>query len=81
MISYHGIMNITCQLWPIVLAQGGSLRRQLLSDLTIIEIAEKYNVQPLQIALAWTIRSNNVIAIPKAVKEEHVLANAQAATI
>jgi len=38
-------------------------------------------VQPLQIALAWTIRSNNVIAIPKAVKEEHVLANAQAATI
>jgi diketogulonate reductase-like aldo/keto reductase len=63
------------------LAQGGSLRRQLLSDPTIIEIAEKYNVQPLQIALAWTIRSNNVIAIPKAVKEEHVLSNAQAATI
>ncbi|MCM3168590.1 aldo/keto reductase [Peribacillus frigoritolerans] len=63
------------------LAQGGSLRRQLLSDPTIREIAEKYNVQPLQIALAWTIRSNHVIAIPKAVQEEHVLANAEAATI
>jgi diketogulonate reductase-like aldo/keto reductase len=63
------------------LAQGGSLRRQLLSDSTIHDIADKYNVQPLQIALAWTIRSNNVIAIPKAVQEEHVLANAEAAAI
>ena len=57
------------------LAQGGSLRRQLLNDPTIHDIADKYNVQPLQIALAWTIRSNNVISIPKAVQDEHVLAN------
>ncbi|WP_404409670.1 aldo/keto reductase [Jeotgalibacillus malaysiensis] len=63
------------------LAQGGSLRRQLLSDPVILEVAEKHNAQPLQIALAWTIRSNNVIAIPKAVQEEHVIANAQAAAI
>ncbi|WP_404441932.1 aldo/keto reductase [Sutcliffiella horikoshii] len=63
------------------LAQGGTLRKQLLNDPTIHDIADKYNVQPLQIALAWTIRSNNVIAIPKAVQEEHVLANAEAATI
>ncbi|PLT33543.1 aldo/keto reductase [Bacillus sp. V5-8f] len=63
------------------LAQGGSLRTQLLNDPTIQDIANKYNVQPLQIALAWTIRSNNVLAIPKAVQQEHVLANAEAATI
>lgn len=63
------------------LAQGGSLRRQLLTDPTIQEIAEKYDAQPLQIALAWTIRSNHVLAIPKAVQAEHVWANAQAATI
>lgn len=63
------------------LAQGGSLRRQLLTDPTIQEIAEKYDAQPLQIALAWTIRSNQVLAIPKAVQAEHVWANAQAATI
>jgi diketogulonate reductase-like aldo/keto reductase len=63
------------------LAQGGSLRKQLLTEPTIIQIAEKYNVQPLQIALAWTIRSSNCIAIPKAVQEAHVLANAEAATI
>jgi diketogulonate reductase-like aldo/keto reductase len=63
------------------LAQGGTLRRQLLSDPTIIQIAEKYHVKPLQIALSWTIRSNYVMAIPKAVEKEHVLANAEAATI
>ncbi|WP_085993132.1 aldo/keto reductase [Oceanobacillus senegalensis] len=63
------------------LAQGGSLRRQLLTNPVIQEIAEKHNVQPLQIALSWTIRSNNCLAIPKAVQEEHILANAEAAAI
>lgn len=63
------------------LAQGGSLRKQLLTDPTIREIANKYKVKPLQIALAWTIRTNDVIAIPKAVQEQHVIENAEAATI
>jgi diketogulonate reductase-like aldo/keto reductase len=35
----------------------------------------------LQIALAWTIRTNDVIAIPKVGQEQHVLENAEAATI
>jgi diketogulonate reductase-like aldo/keto reductase len=38
-------------------------------------------VKPLQIVLAWCIRSNDVIAIPKAVSEEHVRENAAAAAI
>ena len=63
------------------LAQGGSLRKQLLNDSTLREIANKYAVQPLQIALAWTLRSNKVIAIPKAVQEKHIIANAEAALI
>ncbi len=63
------------------IAQGGSLRRQLLSDAAVLDIARKHNVQPLQIVLAWCIRSNHVIAIPKAVQEEHVVANAAAASI
>ncbi|MGG3574507.1 aldo/keto reductase [Bacillus gobiensis] len=63
------------------LAQGGSLRKQLLSDDNVNKIAEKYNVSPLQIALAWTIRSNHVIAIPKAVQEQHVYQNAEAAIV
>jgi diketogulonate reductase-like aldo/keto reductase len=63
------------------LAQGGSLRKQLLSDPVINEIAKNHNVKPLQIALAWTIRTNDVIAIPKAVQEQHVFENAEAASI
>ncbi len=63
------------------LAQGGSLRRQLLTDPVIGELARRYDVEPLQIALAWVIRTNDVMAIPKAGREEHVLANAQAAAI
>ncbi|WP_026695197.1 aldo/keto reductase [Peribacillus kribbensis] len=63
------------------LAQGGSLRNRLLNDPVILDLAGKYRVTPLQIALAWTLRSDHVIAIPKAVQEEHVLANAEAAAI
>ncbi|MEK5325308.1 aldo/keto reductase [Aeribacillus sp. FSL M8-0254] len=63
------------------LAQGGTLRKQLLTDPTVNEIAKKYNVKPLQIALAWTIRTDDVIAIPKAGQEQHVLENAEAAAI
>jgi diketogulonate reductase-like aldo/keto reductase len=63
------------------LGHGGSSRNQLLSNLIVNEIAEKYQVKPMQIALAWTIRTNDVIAIPKAVQEQHVLENAEAASI
>lgn len=63
------------------LAQGGSLRKQLLTDPAVQSLAEKYRVKPLQIALAWTIRTNDVIAIPKAGREQHVLENAEAAAI
>jgi len=63
------------------LAQGGSLSRRLVNDPTLKEIANDHDATPLQIALAWTIRSNQVIAIPKASQEQHVMDNAKAATI
>jgi len=63
------------------LAQGGSLRKQLLTDPAVQSLAEKYRVKPLQIALAWTIRTKDVIAIPKAGRQQHVLENAEAAAI
>ncbi|WP_160724806.1 aldo/keto reductase [Bacillus sp. USDA818B3_A] len=63
------------------IAQGGSLRSQLLSDSTILDIAKKHNVQPLQVVLAWCIRSNQVIAIPKAVQKEHIIENAESASM
>ncbi|KIL49417.1 aldo/keto reductase [Jeotgalibacillus soli] len=63
------------------LAHNESSKKRLISDPIFNEIAQKYGVKPLQIALAWTIRSGQVIAIPKAVQEQHVFENAQAATI
>ncbi|RKD22645.1 hypothetical protein BEP19_10320 [Ammoniphilus oxalaticus] len=63
------------------LAQGGSLSRKLLNDATISEIAKQHGVRPLQIILAWAIRSDQVIAIPKASQEQHVRENAAAASI
>lgn len=63
------------------IAQGGTLRRQLLTDSTVLDIAKKYEVSPIQIILSWCIRSNDLIAIPKAVKIEHVIENASAARI
>ncbi|RFU64722.1 aldo/keto reductase [Peribacillus glennii] len=63
------------------LAHRDSLRTQLQSSPIVNEIAEDHRVKALQIALAWTIRTDQVIAIPKAVQEQHIFENAQAATI
>lgn len=63
------------------LAQGGTLSGRLLNDPTLLEIAKERGAKPLQIALAWAIRSGDVIAIPKASREQHVRENAAAAEI
>jgi diketogulonate reductase-like aldo/keto reductase len=63
------------------LAQAGSLRRGLVDNETVKDIARKHNVNSFQLLLAWSIRSGDVIAIPKASSEEHVYENAAAALI
>jgi len=63
------------------LAQGGTLRHHLLTHPIIKDLAEKKEVEPYQILLAWCIRTNEIIAIPKASKVEHVIANAKAASV
>lgn len=42
------------------------------------EVARKHGVDPYQVALAWVIRSGDVIAIPKASRVAHVEMNAAA---
>jgi aryl-alcohol dehydrogenase-like predicted oxidoreductase len=44
-------------------------------------IAEQYNATVAQLALAWLIRKNNVIPIPKASQTKHVISNAEACNI
>jgi len=45
------------------------------------EVARRHNADPFQIALAWVMRSPNVIAIPKASDPGHVRANRAALDI
>ena len=55
------------------LGQGPLLRKPALK-----KIADKHGVDPAAIALAWVLRQPGVVAIPKAVRPEHVRANMQA---
>lgn len=57
------------------IAQGG----ELLNSPTLQHIANLHGVTTAQVALAWVLRQQGVIAIPKAVKLEHVRRNAAAA--
>ncbi|WP_280178394.1 aldo/keto reductase [Modicisalibacter radicis] len=72
------------------LAQGGRLRDSLLADPTVTTIADEHGVSPAQVLLAWAIRptlahpdgeQRDMIAIPKAIRPEHVRANAEALTL
>ncbi|EXF96391.1 hypothetical protein HK44_015685 [Pseudomonas fluorescens HK44] len=56
------------------IAQAGSL----LFEPTLKQIAARLNVTAAQVSLAWILRQDGVIAIPKAVHPEHVQLNAAA---
>jgi diketogulonate reductase-like aldo/keto reductase len=57
-------------------AQGGSLRDELLGNRYVLEVAKKHAATPIQILLAFVLRHGDMAAIPKAVKRGHVEQNA-----
>ncbi|SDY37588.1 aldo/keto reductase [Pseudomonas sp. NFIX28] len=57
------------------IAQAGKLLRHP----TLQQIAERHGATTAQVSLAWVLRQEGVIAIPKAVRPEHVQLNAEAA--
>ncbi|WP_029912682.1 aldo/keto reductase [Pelobacter seleniigenes] len=63
------------------LAQAGQLRRNLVTDATLRQVAAEHNADPFQILLAWCIRQDDILAIPKAASLHHVTQNAAAADI
>lgn len=63
------------------IAQGGSLRKDLMNNKVVQDIAKIKQCTTTQLLLAWCIRNGNVIAIPKASNKIHVHENAQATTI
>jgi diketogulonate reductase-like aldo/keto reductase len=61
------------------LAQAGRLKRmnkEMLTDRTVLSIAQKYHMNAFQVLLAFTLRRPNVISIPKAGSREHIEQNA-----
>lgn len=63
------------------MAQGGSLKRELVTNRNVLSIAEKYSISPYQVLLAFVIQKSNVFAIPRASKLEHVIENSKTADI
>ncbi|PKM32934.1 MAG: oxidoreductase [Gammaproteobacteria bacterium HGW-Gammaproteobacteria-12] len=59
------------------LGQAGTL----LDESALLEVAQRHGVKPAQVALAWVLRQDGVIAIPKAVGSAHLRDNAAAASI
>jgi diketogulonate reductase-like aldo/keto reductase len=55
--------------------------RRLLGSSALQAVAARHNATPAQIAIAWGMRSGNVISIPKAADPTHVRENAAAGEI
>ncbi len=63
------------------LAQAGRLRSGLMNNSAVTDIAAAHNATAAQILLAWVIRHQGVMAIPKASSVAHVAENAAALNI
>jgi diketogulonate reductase-like aldo/keto reductase len=59
------------------LAQGGHMLR----DPTLGDVARRHGATPAQVAIAWLLRQDGVIVIPKASRGEHVRDNCSALDI
>jgi diketogulonate reductase-like aldo/keto reductase len=58
-----------------VMAYSPIEQGRMLGHAGLKAVAARHNATPAQIALAWLIRQDGVIAIPKAVKEQHLREN------
>jgi Aldo/keto reductases, related to diketogulonate reductase len=63
------------------LAQAGRLRQSLFDEPHLQQIAQQKGISVAQLLLAWVIRDQGIIAIPKASSIKHVTENAAALNI
>jgi diketogulonate reductase-like aldo/keto reductase len=57
------------------IGQGGGL----LENRALQAVAARHGVTPAQVAIAWSLRFDNIVSIPKSSDQDHVRANAAAA--
>jgi diketogulonate reductase-like aldo/keto reductase len=60
------------------LGNSGREQRAILGNRAVRSIAKRHDATPAQVALAWTLRHDGVVAIPKASREQHVRDNRRA---
>lgn len=63
------------------LAQAGDLQKDLLQSSAVKEVARIHGITPMQVLLAFVLYKENVIAIPRSGKAEHVLQNLEAGKV
>ena len=63
------------------LAQAGDLQKDLLQSSAVKEVARIHEITPMQVLLAFVLYKENVIAIPRSGKAEHVLQNLEAGKV
>lgn len=64
-----------------LLAQAGQLKKELMRDPILNRVAARHQVTVPQLLLAFVLRQENTIAIPRSGKSAHVQANAEALQI
>jgi diketogulonate reductase-like aldo/keto reductase len=64
-----------------VMAYSPVERGRLRGKPALLRVAERHGATPFRIAIAWTIRHEGIVAIPKASRPEHVRENAAAADL
>ena len=64
-----------------LVTEAGVSKEALMSDKNVLEVAEKHGISIVQLLLAFVLRLDDMIAIPKAVSPEHIDENAAALDI
>lgn len=59
------------------IAQAGALRTSLVRNAVLNKIAEKHGISIVQLLLLFVLRQDNISAIPRSSKKEHVLENSK----
>jgi diketogulonate reductase-like aldo/keto reductase len=69
LLHYCKERNIQLEAWSPL------MRGRLLDEPTLVEIGQKYGKTPAQVILRWDLQ-HGVVTIPKSVREERIIANA-----
>ncbi len=64
-----------------IMAYSPIERGRILTHQALIDMANQYQASPAQIALAWVLQKENVVAIPKASSTTHVIDNIKSLNI